>query len=138
MGCETTPNVPAPHAARHILLVDDDMALLTILPETIEFRMAQVTITACDSAETALEHLRRCEYDLVITDLNMPGVKGLELVRKVKSVFPDLAVVVITAHGDAGIEAQARQAGVNAFIRKPFDPHSLITAIELALELSHR
>jgi DNA-binding NtrC family response regulator len=108
MGCETTSNVSAPHVARHILLVDDDTALLTILPETIEFRMAQVTITACDSAETALEHLHRREYDLVITDLNMPGVKGLELVLKVKSVFPDLAVVVITAHGDDGIEAQAR------------------------------
>jgi two-component system C4-dicarboxylate transport response regulator DctD len=136
MGCETTSNVSAPHVTRHILLVDDDTALLTILPETIEFRIAYVTVTACDSAEAALKHLDTRDYDLLITDLNMPGIKGLELVRKVKSVFPEMAVLIMTGHGDDRIEAQARAAGVNAFIRKPCDPHGLVTEIERALEPS--
>ena len=84
MGCQTTSNTSDVSArpTRQILLVDDDLALLDVLPRTIELRIMQVTVTACDSAEAALATLQLGHYDLVITDLNMPRMNGLILVRR--------------------------------------------------------
>lgn len=136
MGCQTTTNVPDVSAlpTRQILLVDDDPALLDVLPRTIELRIAQVTVTACDSAEVALDHIRSGHYDLVITDLNMPRINGLTLIRRIKPLFPEMAILVITGHGDDEAEHQAMQAGADGFIRKPFDRTDLTAAIERLLE----
>ena len=90
MGCETTSNVSTKSLVptREILLVDDDAGLLEVLPQTIEYHLAQVRVTACDSAEAALRHIHSGHYDLVITDLNMPGMKGLEFAVASKPSAP--------------------------------------------------
>ena len=136
MGCQTTTNVPDVSAipTRQILLVDDDSALLDVLPRTIELRIAQVSVTACDSAEAALKHIHAGHYDLVITDLNMPRINGLALIRQIKPLFPEIAILVITGHGDDEAEQQAMQAGADGFIRKPFDRVDLTAAVERLLE----
>jgi len=136
MGCQTTTNVPDVSAipTRQILLVDDDSALLDVLPRTIELRIAQVTVTACNSAEGALKHIHAGHYDLVITDLNMPRINGLALIRQIKPLFPEIAILVITGHGDDEAEQQAMQAGADGFIRKPFDRIDLTAAVERLLE----
>lgn len=138
MGCQTTTNVSQLSAlpTRQILLVDDDAALLDVLPRTIELRIAQVAVTACDSAEAALAHMRSDHYHLVITDLNMPKISGLALVRQIKTMFANMAILVITGHGDEEAEHQAMQAGVDGFIRKPFDRIDLAATIERLLEKS--
>lgn len=140
MGCQTTTNVShvSTRPTRQILLVDDDEALLDVLPRTIELRIAQVTVTACDSAEAALVHLRADHYDLVITDLNMPRISGLALVHQIKVIFPKIAILVITGHGDEEAERHAMQAGVDGFIRKPFDRIDLAASIERLLESPER
>jgi DNA-binding NtrC family response regulator len=131
MGCETTSNVSRPLLTRHILLIDDDTALPDALPETIELRLAQVMVTACDLAVAALDHIETREYDLVITDLNMPGQESqMDISGHARSRHH--------GHGDDGVEAQARQAGAKGFIRKPFDRNGFMTAIERALGESHR
>ena len=96
MGCETTSNVSTKSLVptREILLVDDDAGLLEVLPQTIEYHLAQVRVTACDSAEAALRHIHSGHYDLVITDLNMPGMKGLEFTRRVKALCPETPPMV--------------------------------------------
>ena len=136
MGCETTTNVSKLSAlpTRQILLVDDDAALLDVLPRTIELRIAQVAVTACDSAEAALTHMLSGHYHLVITDLNMPRISGLALVRQIKAKFADIPILVITGHGDEEAEHQAMQAGVDGFIRKPFDRIDLAAVIERLLK----
>jgi DNA-binding NtrC family response regulator len=140
MGCETTTNVSHVSAlpTRQILLVDDDAALLDVLPRTIELRIAQVAVTACDSAEAALAHLRSGHYHLIITDLNMPRMNGLALVHQVKAIFPKVAILIITGHGGDEAERQAMQAGVEGFIRKPFDRIDLAATIERLLENPER
>ncbi len=136
MGCQTTSNASEVSAlpTRQILLVDDDAALLDVLPRTIELRIVQVTVTACDSAEAALAHIQSGHYDLLITDLNMPRMNGLALVRQIKAIMPAIPVLVITGHGDEEAEQQAMQAGVEGFIPKPFDRLDLTVAIERLLE----
>lgn len=139
MGCQTTTNVSQVSAlpTRQILLVDDDAALLDVLPRTIELRIAQVAVTACDSAEVALAQMQLGHYHLVITDLNMPRISGLALVRQIKAMFANMAILVITGHGDEEAEHQAMQAGVDGFVRKPFDRIDLAATIERLLEKSH-
>src|SRR5687767_14694082 len=102
MGCQTTSNGSEVSVlpTRQILLVDDDSALLDVLPRTIELRIMQVTVTACDPAEAALAHVQSSHYDLVITDLNMPRMNGLALVRQIKAILPAMPILVITGHGD--------------------------------------
>lgn len=140
MGRHTTADVSevSPLPTRRILLVDDDSALLDVLPRTIELRIAQVAVTACDSAEAALERIQSGRYHLVITDLNMPRINGLTLIRRIKPMFPEMAILVITGHGDNEAEHQARQAGVNGFIRKPFDRRDFTATIERLLEHPER
>jgi CheY-like chemotaxis protein len=140
MGCQTTSNTSDVSArpTRQILLVDDDLALLDVLPRTIELRIMQVTVTACDSAEAALANLQSGHYDLVITDLNMPRMNGLILVRRIKALLPSIPILVITGHGDEETEHQAMQAGVDGFILKPFDRLDVAAAIERLLENPRR
>ena len=139
MGCQTMSNVSQVSAlpTRQILLVDDDAALLDVLPRTIELRIAQVMVTACNSAEAALALMQSRHYHLVITDLNMPRIHGLALVRQIKAMFANMAILVITGHGDEETEHQAMQAGVDGFIRKPFDRIDFAATIERLLEKSH-
>lgn len=140
MGCQTTSNASEVSVlpTRQILLVDDDSALLDVLPRTIELRIVQVTVTACDSAEAALAHIQSGRYDLVITDLNMPRMNGLALVRQIKTIVPAMPILLITGHGDEEAEQQAMQAGVEGFILKPFDRLDLTATIERLLESTKR
>src|SRR5688500_18346489 len=115
MGCQMSSNASDVSAlpTRQILLVDDDTALLDVLPRTIELRIMQVTVTACDSAEAALSHLQSGQYNLVIRDLNLPRMSGLALVREIKALLPAVPILVITGRGDEEAEHQAMQAGVD-------------------------
>ena len=136
MGCHTTSNVSqlSTLSTRRILVVDDDLALLEILPRTISVRIADVSVMACDSAEAALKHLVSDRYDLVITDLNMPRMNGMALIREIKTRFPTMAILVMTGHGAEQAQQQAMQAGVEGFILKPFDRKEFSDAIERILE----
>lgn len=136
MGCQTTSNAPgiAARQTRRILLVDDDAALLDVLPRTIELRIMHVTVTACDSPEAALAQIQSSHFDLIITDLNMPRMDGLSLVRQIKATFPAMPILIITGHGDEEAEHRAMQAGVDDFILKPFDRLEFAAAIERLLE----
>jgi len=140
MGCDTTSNAAtlSQVPTREILLVDDDPALLEVLPQTIEHHLAQVTVTACDSAETALRHIASHICNLVITDLNMPGMKGLEFIRRVKVLCPDLEVLVISGHGDKAAQEKVFQAGCTGFLKKPFDPNEVIRMIKQSLQRTSR
>jgi two-component system C4-dicarboxylate transport response regulator DctD len=140
MGCDITSNAATLSQVpiREILLVDDDPALLDVLPQTIEHHVAQVTVTACDSAETALRHIAARTYDLVITDLNMPGMKGLEFIRRVKALCPHLVVLVISGHGDEAAQEEVFQAGCTGFLKKPFDPNEVIRMIKQGLQHASR
>ena len=84
-------------AIQRVLVVDDDSFSREFLTEAS--RSLGLHTTACKSGEEALEHARQNSVDLIFTDLRMPGMSGIELVRKVNQEHPDLPVVVVTAHG---------------------------------------
>ena len=81
-------------------------------------------ISAASGAE-ALERLEAEKYDMVYTDIKMPGMDGIEVAKRIKASRPWLPVVIVTGYGTEANEAQARAAGVAEFLHKPLSPETI-------------
>ena len=118
-----------------ILLVDDDSSLLKLLSMRLE--ASGYKVTCADSAERALE-LINDQFDLLITDLRMEGMDGMALFNQVQRLYPQLPVVIITAHGSIPEAVTATQQGVFGFLTKPIDRDQLLQTISAALASTSR
>ena len=114
----------------HVLLVDDDVSLLKLLSMRLE--ASGFKISCAESAEQALEILDN-QIDLVITDLRMEGMDGLALFQQLQQRYPQLPVIIITAHGSIPEAVTATQQGVFGFLTKPIDRDQLLETINAAL-----
>ena len=111
-------------ALRKILVVDDDPVVGKSFNRVLSQDKGYVVITAQNAAE-ALERLREQEYDVVFTDIKMPGMDGVELTERVKASRPWTPVVIITGYGTTANEQRAKAAGVSDFMRKPLSPEMI-------------
>src|SRR6476619_6750335 len=84
------------HRPAHLLLVDDDPALLEALAGTLQLRLGHFTLDTCDTGMKALARVTAKHYDTIITDVNMPGMNGLEFLTHVRQVRPLTPVVLIS------------------------------------------
>jgi len=119
----------------HILLIDDDINVLTVGRKMLEALGYQVT--ACGGPIGALEVLRAraADFDLVVTDLNMPKMTGLDVASEIRNIRSGLPIVLATGFlGDENVESRAQALGVCAFVSKPFTPETLGQAVQTALE----
>jgi two-component system NtrC family response regulator len=107
-----------------ILIVDDEKNYLLVLSAVLEDEGYEV-LTAPDGAE-ALEIQKSSDLDLVVTDMKMPGMDGIELLEQIKARDPDLPVIMMTAHGTVDKAVEAMQKGAYSYILKPFDNERLI------------
>ncbi len=114
-----------------ILVADDESNLRKVLGALLRRRGYQV-VTAADGAE-ALEILAEENFSAVITDLRMPNVDGMALLRHVTEHQPDLPVIIITAHGTVDTAVEALKAGAFDFVTKPFDQAELTKVVEKAV-----
>jgi putative two-component system response regulator len=112
-----------------ILLVDDDPALRTLLRTT--FEVADVELVEAESAEAARRAIAVQHPSVIVLDVNMPGVTGTELCRALKDdpATSEIPVVLLTG-SEGGTEEVAKQAGADAFVRKPFSPLELLAVAE--------
>ncbi|MCW8140856.1 MAG: sigma-54-dependent Fis family transcriptional regulator [Planctomycetota bacterium] len=117
-----------------VLLVDDDAALLEVFAEELPGRGFQVSTAT--SGEEALARLDAVDPDVVVTDLNMRGLRGTELVRRVVEVRPDVPVIILTGFGDLPSAIDAIRAGAYDYLTKPIEPEPL--ALSLARAARHR
>ena len=111
-------------ALRKVLVVDDDAVVGKSFNRVLTRDKGYVVITAQNGAE-ALEKMRTQQYDLVFTDIKMPGMDGVELAEQVKARQPWTPVVIITGYGTESNEARAKAAGVSDFMRKPLSPEMI-------------
>jgi serine phosphatase RsbU (regulator of sigma subunit)/FixJ family two-component response regulator/anti-sigma regulatory factor (Ser/Thr protein kinase) len=118
-----------------ILIVDDDYALLEALPETIRLRMPDAEVDICDAASTALERILAIDYDVIVTDIKMPGMDGLALLDKIRMLRPDTPTVLITGHGEHDLAIQALRAGAYDYIQKPIDRDYIIASLRRAVQV---
>ncbi len=115
-----------------ILLVDDEQNILRVVSTTLTAERYEV-VTA-QSAEEAMERFGQNGFDLVITDLKLPGQSGLDLLAFIKSRKPDVPVIVITAFGTIGNAVDAMKKGAFNYLTKPVNPDELLTVIREAME----
>ncbi|MGD1995109.1 MAG: response regulator [Anaerolineae bacterium] len=106
---------------KQILIVDDEPVLARGLVEALTRSNGEYQVYVAHSGEEALELLHRSPQDLLVTDLHMPGIDGLELIRWVRAFYPHMTTILITATADDVVERQARSCGVSGFIAKPFE-----------------
>jgi two-component system response regulator HydG len=110
-----------------ILIVDDDKDLLHLMGEYLEsvaFEHDQAV-----SAEQARNLLKRFEYDMVVSDFNMPGESGLDLLSYVSSMYPKTRFILMTGCYDLRIKRESTRMGAHAYIQKPFYMNELLQTI---------
>jgi DNA-binding response OmpR family regulator len=113
-----------------ILLVDDEEDFIRTLSERLDLRDL-ASDTAFDG-EQALRFVGHQEPDVMILDLKMPGIDGMEVLRRVRRNFPQIQVIIQTGHGNDLDEAEARRLGVFDYLKKPVDIELLIERIRAA------
>lgn len=119
--------------AEKILIVDDEPDMLKLLSMILREK-TPYEITTTNNPIEALELAKNVNFDLVITDLKMPGLDGLQLLEEVKKRDEDVPVIIITAYGTIDAATEAIQKGGFDFITKPFKKEQILFTIEKALK----
>lgn len=114
-----------------VLLADDDQSLRRVL----QFKLEQhgYEVTAVENGQQALSELDLARYDLLLSDIKMPKMDGIQLLEKARVRQPDLKVILITAHATVGQAVQAVKLGAFDYITKPFEDDALFVALDKAL-----
>jgi DNA-binding NtrC family response regulator len=117
-----------------ILLVDDDVEVLKALTKVLEKEGYEVG--AYPDARLAIQFINETKkrFDLVITDVSMPGMKGTTFLTAVKTAFPSVPVIIITAFGDWGQYMEALREGAYEYMNKPLDKVELLAVVTRALK----
>jgi two-component system, LuxR family, response regulator FixJ len=115
----------------HISFVDDEPHVCKAVQRTLSRQGYQVRCFF--KAEEFLRETRGTRCDLLITDVNMPGMDGIELLRQIKRLQPSLPVLVVTGYGDIPLAIRAIKAGAEDFIEKPLNKDTLLPTIQFVL-----
>ena len=122
--------------APHLLIVDDEPDMLALLKRSLEPEL-DCQVDTASSGETALEMIRTSDYDLVLADIKMPGISGLDVLEQIKTDRgEEITVVMMTAYGHIDLAVEAMKRGAYDFITKPFDHEALVMRLEKAFERS--
>ena len=120
----------------HLLLVDDDPSLLDALSGALRLRLGHFTLDTCETSMKALNCVKAKRYDAIISDVNMPGIHGLELLTLLRQARPTTPIVLISGHADQAFLARTFQAGATDFSAKPIDRDAFVRSIRKALNIS--
>ena len=126
MGSENAAAQPVVH------IIDDDEGLRESLAFLL--RAAQLEVRSFDSAKTFLDALPDAPVGCIITDIRMPDMSGIELLRRLKELKLGIPVIVITGHGDVPLAVEAMKIGAADFFEKPFNDDQLVASVRAALQ----
>ena len=122
-----TPSVGRPR----VLVVDDEASIRELLSRTLA--LAEYDVDLAPDGRTALERLRTIPYDLLITDLRMPGVDGLTVIREARRLKAEIPVIIITGFSTEASAIEAVNLGVSGYLTKPFRVPRVLTIAAKAL-----
>ncbi|NIS62412.1 MAG: response regulator, partial [Proteobacteria bacterium] len=122
-------------AQERILIVEDDASMGFFLSEAMKKEGYQVD--AVTSGEEGLERIAQDRFHLVILDLKLPSMNGMEVLANIKVTNPELMVIMITAHGSKDIAIEAIRKGAYDYFTKPFDINEMRVVVKRALERGH-
>ena len=116
----------------HVLIVDDDESIRFTLSQTLAALPVEIDTAA--SGEQALEHVAQKKVAVILLDLRMPGMDGMEVLGRLRESRPDIPVIIITAHGSIPCTVEAMRLGAVDFLMKPFLPQEVRSAVVRVLE----
>jgi len=122
---------PAAGGRPRVLVVDDEAAIRDLLSKTLA--LAEYDVDLAPDGRTALERLRIIPYDLLITDLKMPGIDGLAVIREARRLKADIPVIIITGFSTEASAIEAVNLGVSGYLTKPFRVPRVLAAAAKAL-----
>ena len=121
-----------------VLIVDDDTNFLLSVQEGLKFYLPEVELLTATTGEEALKVMKNKNVDVVVTDLKMPGMSGLELLSALSRNYPQTAVIFITAYGTPRVKTEAERLGAIKYMEKPVELKELADAIKSSLELARQ
>ena len=121
---------------RTVMLIDDDVSFLENLKDGLEYSIEKINLITHTNAEDAWKSLGENDVSLIITDQQLPGMSGIELVNLVDKKYPAIPIILITAYGTPKLKDRARDIGAIKFFNKPIDLKKMIKEVEKGLELA--
>ena len=116
-----------------VLIVDDEKRLAYSLGQTLQLDFPECRVDMAYSGEEALSSLASNAYDLIIADVRMPGVSGMELIKGVRYLDAEVPIIIMTGYGSASLREEAATLGVDHYIDKPFDIDDLLSTVSQLL-----
>ena len=116
-----------------ILIVDDEKRLAYSLRQTLKLDFPECQVEMAYSGEEALSSLASNAYDLIIADVRMPGVSGMDLIKGVRYLDAEVPIILMTGYGSASLRHEAASLGVDHYIDKPFDIDDLLSTVSRLL-----
>jgi DNA-binding NtrC family response regulator len=121
---------------KRILIVDDELLIRDLLYDFFLGRGWDVSVA--DGGQKAIDFLRNQDYDIVLTDLKMPDMDGMDLTGRVKSLYPDIPVIIMTGYPSLDSAVEALRHKVDDYITKPFNINQLYKTVKKTVEESER
>ncbi len=115
-----------------VLLVDDEKTMVKYLSRRLVKRGFEISVAY--SGLSALDELKNSNFDVVLLDVLMPEMDGIETLREIKKIKPETEVIMLTGHASVEVGIEGMKAGAFNYIMKPFDPNELVKEINLACE----
>ena len=117
---------------KSVLIIDDEKNILLTLSQSLE--ALQLETDTALNGEEALAKLKEREFGLILLDLRMPGMDGMEVLRQVREIRPDIGIIMITAYGTIEVAVEAMKLGAVDFIQKPFSPEEIRELVSRVLD----
>ena len=118
-----------------ILVIDDERSIRNTLKDILEFEKYQVEVA--EDGFKALELLKTADFDVILCDIKMPGMDGIEVLQKIEEIKPDTPVVMISGHGNIDTAVESIKKGAFDFIEKPLDLNRLLITLRNAMDKSN-
>jgi len=119
-----------------VWIIDDDRSIRWVLEKALE--QAEMSVRSFDSAADVPELLERMQPDVIVSDIRMPGINGLELLKTLQQVAPEIPVIIITAHTDLDSAIASYRGGAFEYLPKPFDVDEAVRLVRRGIEHRRR
>ena len=123
-----------PKTTVSILIVEDNRSASQIIARMVAMNFPDAVIYSADNGKTGVELYKTHTPDIVITDIQMPKMDGIEMAIEIKLIKPDFKFIVFTAHGDGNLVEQFNDIGVHTYLLKPLDLNELMGAVGKCIE----
>ena len=118
--------------ANKALLIDDDVATLDLMKFQLDAEGFEVS--TAENGQKGLDFIKEKEFDIILTDLNLPDFSGIEMVHRSKEISPDTEIIMVTGYGSVEKAIEATKAGAFYYVEKPVEFEELLVLIEKAIE----